>query len=96
MEITIHGKVYDLENYKHPGGKEILKLCENEKDCTALFESYHAFSDMKKIKMTMKKYEKRESEYKNEFSFKSNGFYYTCRERVNKLFKYRESLKENI
>ena len=46
MEITIYGKVYDLENYKHPGGKEILKLCENEKDCTALFESYPVVMNM--------------------------------------------------
>uniref|UniRef100_A0A6C0KGR0 Cytochrome b5 heme-binding domain-containing protein n=1 Tax=viral metagenome TaxID=1070528 RepID=A0A6C0KGR0_9ZZZZ len=96
MEITIHGKVYNLKNYKHPGGNEILKLCENENDCTALFESYHAFSDMKKIKMTMKKYEKRDSHTKNEFSFKPDGFYYTCKKRVNKLFTNKKSIKANI
>lgn len=47
--IHIRGKVYNLTEFNHPGGKNILKLCKNEQDCTALFESYHAFSDIEKI-----------------------------------------------
>jgi fatty acid desaturase len=42
----IHGATYDLEPlmHTHPGGKRILELTRGT-DCTALFESYHAFSD---------------------------------------------------
>ena len=35
----IHGKIYNLDGFKHPGGNQILELCKNEPDCTALFES---------------------------------------------------------
>ena len=43
---TIHGRAYDLEPmmHAHPGGERILDLTRGT-DCTALFESYHAFSD---------------------------------------------------
>ena len=43
---TIHGKRYDLTPLirDHPGGEHILRLTEGT-DVTAVFESYHAFSD---------------------------------------------------
>jgi fatty acid desaturase len=43
---TIHGSAYDLGPLlrTHPGGERILELTRGT-DCTALFESYHAFSD---------------------------------------------------
>ena len=50
MILNIHGKRYNLEKFNHPGGQEILELCNNEPDCTALFESYHAFCDINKIR----------------------------------------------
>ncbi len=81
--IHIHGKYYDLREFKHPGGQEILELCKNEPDCSALFESYHAFSDMNKIKTLMKKYEVGVSTDPPLFSFKENGFYNTLKNRVN-------------
>ena len=49
-KIRIHDKYYDLRDFNHPGGKGILESCKNEPDCSGLFESYHALSDMKKIK----------------------------------------------
>ena len=82
-KISIHGKYYDLRKFKHPGGQEILELCKNEPDCSALFESYHAFSDMNKIKTIMKKYEVGSTDKPSLFSFKGNGFYNTLKERVN-------------
>ena len=85
-QILIHGKYYDLTNFNHPGGKEILELCKNEPDCSALFESYHAFSDMNKIKTIMKKYEVGSTNKPSLFSFKENGFYNTLKDRVNTYF----------
>lgn len=81
--IPIHGKVYDLRHFNHPGGNEILELCKNETDCTALFESYHSLSDMTKIKALMKKYEIGESKKPTLFSFKQDGFYSTVKKRVS-------------
>jgi cytochrome b involved in lipid metabolism len=51
----IHGKIYDLTNFLdlHPGGKNILKICEGNEDLTATFESYHAMCDMNKINKLM-------------------------------------------
>ena len=56
---NIHGKKYDFTLFmdRHPGGKFILERTRDLPDITALFESYHAFSDMSKIEETMKKYE---------------------------------------
>mmetsp|Transcript_31873 Transcript_31873/g.77257 ORF Transcript_31873/g.77257 Transcript_31873/m.77257 type:complete len:477 (-) Transcript_31873:37-1467(-) len=42
----IHGNGYDLTKFveRHPGGKEAILLGRG-RDCTALFESYHIFSN---------------------------------------------------
>lgn len=85
-QISIHGKYYDLRKFKHPGGREILELCKGEPDCSALFESYHAFSDMNKIKTIMKKYEVGSTDKPSLFSFKENGFYNILKDRVNTYF----------
>jgi cytochrome b involved in lipid metabolism len=41
----IHGRAYDLDSFveRHPGGVEAILLGRG-RDCTALVESYHAFS----------------------------------------------------
>ena len=81
--MFIYGKLYNLENFNHPGGLEILNLCKNEPDCTALFESYHAFCNMDKIKSIMKKYEVKDiKSRKTMFNFNKNGFYTVCKDRV--------------
>ena len=43
---VVHGVQYDLAGYidRHPGGKEALLLGRG-RDCSALFESYHPFTD---------------------------------------------------
>lgn len=43
---TIHGMDYDLSDFvkRHPGGKESILLGRG-RDCTALFESYHPFTN---------------------------------------------------
>jgi len=43
---TVHGKDYDLNEFvnRHPGGKEAILLGRG-RDCTALFESYHPFTN---------------------------------------------------
>ena len=49
MPWVIYGNEYDLSNFidQHPGGKDILLKTKDMGDITALFESYHAFSDKK-------------------------------------------------
>jgi len=55
----IYGKQYDLTTFanRHPGGAEIIEKTKGLEDCTALFESYHAFSDIAAIKQSLDKYE---------------------------------------
>jgi Cytochrome b5-like Heme/Steroid binding domain len=43
MITMIHGKYYDLTEFKHPGGPIALGLIEN-RDGTELFESHHLFT----------------------------------------------------
>mmetsp|Transcript_12488 Transcript_12488/g.27577 ORF Transcript_12488/g.27577 Transcript_12488/m.27577 type:complete len:364 (-) Transcript_12488:1084-2175(-) len=47
---TIHGKTYDLRSFidDHPGGREALELGRG-RDCTALYESYHPFTNRHRI-----------------------------------------------
>ena len=45
----IHGKMYDLTNFNHPGGKMPIYLIMN-KDGTCLFESYHPVSNRQMLK----------------------------------------------
>ena len=87
MLLNIHGKQYDLTGFVHPGGNEILELSRNEPDCTALFESYHAFCDMEKITSIMKKYEVADSQTDQMFSFQTKGFYKTLQSRVIQHFE---------
>jgi fatty acid desaturase len=53
-EFYIHGKQYDLSNFKHPGGPVALSLAA-DRDATQLFESYHPFSTH--VKSVLAKYE---------------------------------------
>ena len=84
----IHGKFYDLSTFLnlHPGGKIILEQCRGEQDLTAAFESYHAMSDMNKIKKIMKKYEIKDKWYKTEFNFEKTSFYMELKAKVKKHF----------
>jgi fatty acid desaturase len=56
MKTLIHGKMYNLVNFKHPGGNIPIQLIDN-KDGTCLFESYHPVSDRKYIEKILSKYE---------------------------------------
>lgn len=55
----IHGKYYNLTNYmeKHPGGKFILEKTKGQGDLSALYESYHAFSNIDNIDKYLKTFE---------------------------------------
>jgi cytochrome b involved in lipid metabolism len=46
----IHGETYHLKDYvnQHPGGVETIMLGRG-RDCTALFESYHPFTNQNKV-----------------------------------------------
>jgi fatty acid desaturase len=90
---NINGKVYDLTSYleNHPGGKDILIQTKGLEDCSALFETYHAFSDKLSIKMILDKYEVKDSEKKDILhDFTS---YNELTERVRKVFPDRKSIK---
>lgn len=87
---NIHGKTYDLTEFidNHPGGKLILQQCKGTKDSTAAFESYHALSDMKKIKSIMKRYEvSAQASQSATFNFKDNAFYMTLSGKVRDHFR---------
>jgi len=56
---NIHGKWYDLKDYmkRHPGGEEILKQTQGQGDVSALFETYHAFSEIESLHEMISKFE---------------------------------------
>jgi linoleoyl-CoA desaturase len=89
MILNIRGRQYNLTGFNHPGGNEILELSKNEPDCTALFESYHAFCDTKKIDSMMKKYEIKDSTAANMFLFEQDGFYNVLKGRVKEYLATR-------
>lgn len=54
MLIRIHGQYYDLSKFNHPGGPQALQVAEG-RDATALYESHHQFSDLKKMEAIRQK-----------------------------------------
>ena len=94
MTWNIYNKQYDLTKYmdKHPGGKDILLKCKNEKDLTVLFETYHAFSDKKRIKQILNNYEINTNINNNNKIYDFTN-YNKLLEEVKILFPNRESIK---
>jgi fatty acid desaturase len=90
----IHGKTYDLTPFieKHPGGAEILIQTRGLGDCSALFESYHAFSDRESIMGILQKYEivGVEETTTTRYDFAS---YRELSDRVHSILPSRESIK---
>lgn len=93
----IYGKQYDLTSFanRHPGGAEIIEKTKGLDDCTALFESYHAFSDMASIKQSLDKYEIKNDDdtvivdaYKTDFTT-----YHKLAEKIKEIFPDRASIK---
>ena len=90
---NLYGKQYDLSSFieLHPGGPEILLKTKGEKDITVLFETYHAFSNIDKIKQTLQKYliiHDREATETYDFTN-----YHKLSEKVKKTFANREAIK---
>jgi len=54
----LYGNKYDLTSFveRHPGGKYIIDRTKNAGDITAVFETYHAFSDIENIRKILEKY----------------------------------------
>ena len=99
MKIAIHGEYDELINFNHPGGKDILKNCENETDCTALFKSNHNFCNMENIRDIMEKYKIYTDPSMKPiqmFKFKTDGFYKTVTKNVQEIIKNREENKAGI
>lgn len=89
----IYGKTYDLTDFakRHPGGAEIIEKSKGLDDCSALFETYHAFSDMENIKQSLAKYRLEDGndiEYKTDFTN-----YHKLVDRVKIIFPDRGSIK---
>jgi linoleoyl-CoA desaturase len=96
---NIYGKKYDLTTFikYHPGGSEILVKTKGLDDCTALFESYHAFSNIESIRKSLDKYEifEKDSDIKNEKNKYDTDFttYHKLIEKVKTVYPDRESIK---
>jgi linoleoyl-CoA desaturase len=96
---NIYGKRYDLSSFikYHPGGSEILIKTKGVIDCTALFESYHAFSNIESIRKSLDKYEifEKDSDIKNEKYECNTDFttYHKLIEKVKTVYPNRESIK---
>jgi len=92
----IYGKKYNLSTMveTHPGGKEILLKTRDGPDLTALFESYHAFSDIDKIRSVLAKYEM--SDDPSAADVYDFSTYHELAERVRAVFPNRASIKAPI
>lgn len=87
----IHGKSYDLTNFKHPGGSIPLHLI-NGRDGTCLFESYHPVSNRDLLRKILDKYEIEDSDIEEQKiydfnNFENNLFVKELREEVYNYFK---------
>lgn len=93
---NLYGKQYNLTSFAktHPGGSEIIEKTKDLSDCTALFESYHAFSNIEGFRQTLAKYEVPNESGSAPVAYQQD--FTTYRElvaRVKTLYKTRESIK---
>lgn len=101
MVWHLYNKEYDFEDYMqhHPGGKTILENTKGEKDITALFETYHAFSNKEFFKRRLQAFEIESKEDDNNANDKNKttNFDFTSynelAERVKTIFPNRASIK---
>ena len=89
----IHGDLYDLSEFveRHPGGSDQI-LIGKGRDCTELFESVHALSDIPVAKMLSKyKVKCPPSEFActDTFAWNSDGFFKVCSTRVKTYLQNR-------
>jgi len=94
---SINGYYYDLTEFidKHPGGRDILLKTKGEGDITALFESYHAFSNKEQIYNMLEKYKIKPVENITLYDF--NHYNQLCeRIKKNTPYKTRKSIKANF
>jgi len=94
---NIYNKQYDLTSFikDHPGGKDILIKTKGEKDITALFETYHAFSNIKYIKEKLNKYEIVSTESKEANMTYDFTNYHKLVDKVKNHFPNRKNIKAN-
>lgn len=91
----IYGKKYDLSNFAkyHPGGSEIIEKMRDMGDCTALFETYHAFSDITSIRESLKKYEIADCSNSVPTNLPDFTTYHKLIEEIKTIFPDRASIK---
>ena len=85
---VVHGKKFDLTKWmhKHPGGEHAISFGRG-RECTALVEQYHPFSD--KVWQVLKKYEVKEegqNEDSNEAWPPKDPFLEDCKKAVRDHF----------
>lgn len=88
---TVHGRQYDLRDFvdRHPGGRESIELGKG-RDCTALFESYHPFTEQHRItlsKFRVMEGNKHGREGAGSASTKPDLFYGTLKERAKEALR---------
>ena len=101
---SLYGNTYDLTSYLryHPGGKEILEKTRGIGDCTALFESYHAFSDITEIRKSLEKYKVEDTSISTSISTSKKSelydftTYHELIERIKVVYPDRQSIKPSF
>ena len=94
----LYGKKYDLNDYLsfHPGGSTILENTRGQSDITALFETYHAFSNKTFYQKILTDYEVTDpNPNPNPDSYDFTN-YRLLTERIRKIFPNRKSVKAPI
>jgi linoleoyl-CoA desaturase len=61
MRVKLYENYYDLSDFNHPGGKEVIKYIDKIPDATPYFESYHK-EGQRYVEIKFKKYKIQESE----------------------------------
>ena len=92
---NLYGKKYDLNEFMqhHPGGKEILERSKNEPDITALFETYHAFSNLSSIKTKLETFRVETEEKPYDMDFTS---YNELTSKVREVYLNRHFIKADL
>ena|SRR3990167_1008836 len=82
----VHDKLYNLEKFNHPGGKEWLDANKGT-DITEAFEAHHINSEFVEKLLANYFVKNTETPRNSPFTFEENGFYKTLKKRAAPVIK---------
>lgn len=73
-----------------------MHITQGHEDITPMFESYHAFTDIERLRKDLSAYQVGKSEYPQKYTFEKGDFYDTIRTRIRAYFGSAKNVNDKV